>query len=170
LFKDCKTLAPIYENVAEDYARDSDIVIAKIDCDSPAGKATAEKYKISGFPTLKFFPKGSSEPIDYQGGRTEEDILNYINGQAGTHRVRGGGLDDSAGTIEVLDKLIGVKMVSGLADVLEKLGVAAKTVTSIYAPYYVKVAEKIAAKSTYVEDELARLTKMVKKGGLAPEK
>src|SRR4051812_41822332 len=81
-FLDCKSLAPIYEKVAQDFALDNDVVIAKIDCDAADGKSTSTKYGIGGFPTLKFFPKGSTEPIDYNGGRTEADILSFINEHA----------------------------------------------------------------------------------------
>lgn len=166
----CKTLAPIYEKVADDFSRDPDVVIAKIDCDAANGKATSSKYGISGFPTLKYFPSGAAEPIDYNGGRSEEAILAFINEHAGTHRVAGGGLDEKAGTVEILDELIREKLPTGLVGIAEELTDAVKIVSDKYAPYYLKVAQKIAEKSTYVEDELARLAKMIAKGGLAPEK
>src|SRR5690606_31115340 len=51
----CKHLAPILEKVGDDYVREEDVVIAKINCDAPNGKATCNRFHVSGYPTLKFF-------------------------------------------------------------------------------------------------------------------
>jgi protein disulfide-isomerase A6 len=55
------------------------------------------------------FPKGSEtkEPVAYEEGRSEQDFVGYLNEKAGTHRVAGGGLTDSAGRIVDLDALAG---------------------------------------------------------------
>lgn len=37
-----------------------EVIIAKVDCD--AEKALGKRFGVSGYPTLKFFPKGSTEP------------------------------------------------------------------------------------------------------------
>lgn len=44
------------------------------------------RYGISGFPTLKFFPKGNKEGEDYEGGRDLEDFVSFINEKCGTKR------------------------------------------------------------------------------------
>jgi protein disulfide-isomerase A6 len=53
------------------------------------------------------FPKGSSkkEAVNYEGARTEKDLVEYLNKQAGKHRLAGGTLDDNAGRIVDLDEL-----------------------------------------------------------------
>jgi len=49
----CKTLAPIYDELAAAYADKPDLVIAKID-----GTANDFDLEYRGFPTLRFFPSG----------------------------------------------------------------------------------------------------------------
>ncbi|KAF3930481.1 Thioredoxin [Dactylella cylindrospora] len=167
----CKNLAPIYEKVATDFSRDSNVVVAKIDCDAPNGKQTSEKYGIQGFPTLKFFPADpSAGPIDYDGPRSEEGLLEFINEHSGLHRVPGGGLNEKAGTIELLDELIKEKLPNGLAGIAADLEDAVKLVESKYGQYYVKVAKKLEEKADYAKKELERLKKMIEKGGLKPDK
>ena len=53
----------------------SDIVIAAVD--ATASEDLAKKFSISGYPTIKFFPKGSTDPEDYQGDRTADTIVKY---------------------------------------------------------------------------------------------
>lgn len=97
-------MAPTYEKVAKDYARESNCVVANLD--ATAATSVAEKYGISGYPTIKFFPAGSSkEPVDYQGGRSEEDFVKYLNEKCGVHRTVGGGLAESAGKVSELDEI-----------------------------------------------------------------
>jgi len=79
----CKNLAPAYDVVGEAFSKQKDVVIAKVDAD--AHRELGSRYGVSGFPTLKYFPAGSSTPEDYNGGRTAEDIIAFINGKAGTN-------------------------------------------------------------------------------------
>jgi len=78
----CKSMIPAYEETAEAFAKESDVVIADLDADQY--KDLAGKYGVSGFPTLKFFKKGSTTPEDYSGGREAADIIEFINKQSGT--------------------------------------------------------------------------------------
>jgi len=70
----CKRLAPIWDELAEKFKDDKDIVIAKMD--STANEV--EAVKVQSFPTLKFFPKDSEEVIDYNGGRTLDDLTKFL--------------------------------------------------------------------------------------------
>ena len=63
------------------------------------------RFGVSGFPTLKFFPKENKAGEAYTGGRGEEDFIKYLNEKCGTSRVSGGGLSGDAGRIESLDAL-----------------------------------------------------------------
>jgi len=98
-----------------------------------------------------------------------------MNEKAGTHRAVGGGLDATAGTIEALDTLV-AKFTGGssIAEVAAEAGKAVKDFKEgaqyKYAEYYVKVFDKVAKSDNYASKELARLDKILKKGGLAPAK
>ncbi|KAH0536637.1 hypothetical protein FGG08_006505 [Glutinoglossum americanum] len=167
----CKSLAPVWERVANNFAGEPGVLIAKVDAEAPNAMATAEEQGVSSYPTIKFFPKGSTKPQEYEGGRSEADFVEFLNAQAGTHRVVGGGLNAKAGTIEALDA-IAAKIHAGetLSTVAQKVQKAAKDITDKYAQYYVKVIEKFAKGDGYVQKELARLEGILKRGGLAPEK
>ncbi|XP_002731648.1 protein disulfide-isomerase-like [Saccoglossus kowalevskii] len=70
----CKQLAPIYDELAENFKDREDIVIAKMD----ATANEIEVVKVQSFPTLKFFPKDSSDIIDYNGERTLEGFTKFL--------------------------------------------------------------------------------------------
>ncbi|KAJ6119682.1 Protein disulfide-isomerase tigA [Penicillium sp. IBT 18751x] len=167
----CKTLAPIWETLANDFALENNIVIAKVDAEAENAKALAQEQGVTGYPTIKFFPKGSTEPEAYAGARTEQAFVDFLNSKTGSSRSVGGGLNSKAGTIEVLDKLVAEYVP---AQKFEKLAAEikknAKGLQDKYAEYYIKVANKLSENGEYASKELARLIKILKKGGSAPEK
>jgi len=79
----CKKLEPEYEKVGQAFAKFGDIVVAKVDADKH--KDLGGRFDVKGFPTLKWFPKGSTTPQDYSGGREADDIIKFINERAGTN-------------------------------------------------------------------------------------
>jgi len=167
----CKTLAPIWEKLANTYANEPNVLIAKVDAEAENAKATAQNQGIKGYPTIKFFPKGSKEPIAYEGGRSEDALVKYLNEKAGTHRTVGGGLDITAGTIAALDSFVSQYTAGGALETIQKeILAASETIKDTYAQYYVKVFDKLAQNPGYVEKESKRLNNLLKKGGLAPEK
>ncbi|KAL9062839.1 MAG: hypothetical protein Q9161_009730 [Pseudevernia consocians] len=167
----CKSLAPIWEQVATDYASEPNVLIAKVDAEAENSKATAQDQGVKSYPTIKYFPKGSTSPEPYEGGRTEQDILSFMNEKAGVHRTIGGKLDEIAGTIPSLDTIVS-KLTGGesIASLSEQISTAAKASKDKYAEYYIKVSDKITKNAKYAEKELARLEGLINKGGLAPEK
>jgi protein disulfide-isomerase-like protein len=79
----CKKLEPEYEKIGQAFQKFGDIVIAKVDADKH--KELGNRFEVKGFPTLKWFPKGSTTPQDYSGGREADDIIKFINEHAGTN-------------------------------------------------------------------------------------
>ncbi|KAM6940211.1 protein disulfide-isomerase A2 [Xenentodon cancila] len=71
----CKELAPIWEQLAEKYADHDDIIIAKLD----ATTNEVESVVIDGFPTLKYFPAGGKEVINYIGKRDLETFSKFLD-------------------------------------------------------------------------------------------
>eukprot|EP00002_Diphylleia_rotans_P036622 TRINITY_DN808_c0_g1_i1.p1 TRINITY_DN808_c0_g1~~TRINITY_DN808_c0_g1_i1.p1 ORF type:complete len:498 (-),score=115.39 TRINITY_DN808_c0_g1_i1:230-1723(-) len=75
----CKALAPIWEELAEVVSEYDNLVIAKID-------ATANDVagiEVQGYPTLFYYSaKNKQTPVEYEGDRTLEDLLNFIKENA----------------------------------------------------------------------------------------
>lgn len=74
----CKSLAPIYEELAQKLKANTNIVIAAMD----ATANEAEGVNVEGFPTIKFYPANNKAGLDYKGGRTLEDMLKYLKDNA----------------------------------------------------------------------------------------
>lgn len=79
----CKELAPEYASAAKAVALITDkVVLAKID--ATENEVIGGAYDIKGFPTLKLFTGSiSSNIIEYNGGRSGEDIVNWITKKTG---------------------------------------------------------------------------------------
>ncbi|CAN6336363.1 unnamed protein product [Urochloa humidicola] len=170
----CKHLAPVYEKLASVFKQDDGVVIANLDADKHAD--LAEKYGVSGFPTLKFFPKGNKAGEDYDGGRDLDDFVKFINEKCGTSRDSKGQLTSEAGLVESLNPLVkefvnaaGNKRKEVLTkieeDVAKLSGSAAK-----HGKIYVTAAKKIMDKgSDYTKKETERLQRMLEKS-ISPTK
>nr|AMM62655.1 conotoxin-specific protein disulfide isomerase (cspdi) [Conus textile] len=70
----CKELAPIWDQLGEKFKDSKDIIIAKMD----ATANEQEEVKIKSYPTFKYFPKGSDEIIEYDGERTLEELIKFV--------------------------------------------------------------------------------------------
>merc|ERR1712223_71677 len=71
----CKQLAPTWDKLGEKYKDSDSVVIAKMD--STANEL--EDVKIQGFPTIKLFKKGDNTVIDYNGERTLDGLVKFID-------------------------------------------------------------------------------------------
>lgn len=166
---DCKSLAPVWETLANDFATEPNVMIAKVDAEAENSKDLAQEQGVSSYPTIKYFKKGSTEPLPYEGARDEKTFVQFINTNAGTHRAVGGGLDATGGTIAALDTIVS-KFQHAYAEGLEEAKKAAEGLQDKYAQYYVKVFQKSSDNKGYAEKELKRLQGLISKGNLAQEK
>ncbi|KAM0948483.1 putative protein disulfide-isomerase [Dioscorea sansibarensis] len=170
----CKSLAPTYEKVANVYKLDEGVVIANLDADKH--KDLAEKYGVSGYPTLKFFPKNNKAGEDYDGGRDLDDFVKFINEKCGTSRDAKGQLTSQAGVVESLDVLVKEfvaaandkrkAILSRIEEEVEKLeGSSAR-----YGKIYAKSAKSCIEKGAdYAKNEIERLQRMLEKS-ISPSK
>lgn len=76
----CKSLAPNYAAASTQLAGDNIQLVA---VDATVHTALASQYDVSGYPTLKVFQAGSTEPSDYNGGRDTASIVKYMRSQNG---------------------------------------------------------------------------------------
>jgi len=78
----CKRLKPTWDSVGDRFADVKDrVVIAKMEAqenDLPA----SVPFRISGFPTLKFKKAGSREFVDYDGDRSLESLISFVEENA----------------------------------------------------------------------------------------
>ncbi|KAG4200792.1 hypothetical protein ERO13_A05G236000v2 [Gossypium hirsutum] len=71
----CKKLAPILDEVAVHYEKDDNVLIAKLD--ATANDIVGENFDVRGYPTI-YFRSTSGNITPYEGNRTKEDIINFI--------------------------------------------------------------------------------------------
>jgi protein disulfide-isomerase A6 len=164
----CKSLAPTYEKVAAAFRFEEDVVIANLDADKY--KDLGEKYGVSGFPTLKFFPKSNKAGEDYNGGRDLDDFVNFINEKCGTSRDGKGQYTSKAGIVAHLDDLVKEFVSAGneekkaafarIEEEVEKL----KGSTARYGKFYLKAAKNSLEKGAdYAKNEIQRLERILEK-------
>jgi len=85
----CKQLAPTWDKLGEKYKDSETVVIAKMD--STANEL--EEVKVQGFPTIKLFKKGDNKVIDYNGERTLDGLVKFIESD-GVHGAAAEGDED----------------------------------------------------------------------------
>ena len=57
-------------------------------------KLKERRFGVSGYPTLKWFPTGQKDsPQAYDGERTLDALVDFVNANAGTKRTSSGLLD-----------------------------------------------------------------------------
>jgi len=173
----CKSLAPKYEEVANTFDGEEEVVIAKLDAD--AHREPASAYGVSGYPTLKWFPKNNKAGEDYSGGRDTADFIRFINDKTGTHRIAGGGYDDKYGRTDSLDLLaLRFKSANNNKDRLSILEETRQAIANLdakeqqTAKFYELTMKKITEKddTSYGSTEATRLRKIVNSGSFAKNK
>jgi len=110
----CKSLAPIYDELAASYESSKDkVVIAKVDADEH--KDLGRRFGVQGFPTLKWFDGKSDTPSDYNSGRDLESLQKFIADKTG---VKPKSKKAAASNVEMLNDNTWKELVGGDKDVL----------------------------------------------------
>lgn len=80
----CKNLAPEWATAGATFDESDGIVIA--DVDATENQALAQKFGVQGYPTIKYFPKGSTDAEEFEGGRSADTIVKWVNEKIGTNK------------------------------------------------------------------------------------
>lgn len=86
----CKALEPKYKELATELADVEGLIIAK--CDATANEI--DGINISGFPTIKFFPKGKKEGIEYEGEREVDGFKKYLEEHSESYKAHAAKKED----------------------------------------------------------------------------
>ena len=70
----CKSLAPIWDKLGEEFKDDDSVLIAKMD----ATVNEAMGVKVKSYPTLKMWKKGNNRLIDFNGARDFETLVHFV--------------------------------------------------------------------------------------------
>ncbi|EDR23350.1 protein disulfide isomerase, putative [Entamoeba dispar SAW760] len=70
----CKRLAPTYEEVAQAFAENEDVIIAEVNCDDH--RELCQEHGIRGFPTVLVF--NGEESKKFQEQRTVEELKKFV--------------------------------------------------------------------------------------------
>ncbi|PWN96941.1 thioredoxin-domain-containing protein [Tilletiopsis washingtonensis] len=165
-----------FDKVVLDQTKHRLCVVAQLDADNALHKTYGQQYGISSYPTILFFPKGSSTPKPYTGARSEEALLNFLNDNCQTFRKAGGLLSEMAGRMPSLDRLAALffngahddARASVLAETKEYVARMSQSVNATEAKnaaakYYVRVMDKLLETPEYVEKETKRLEALLAK-------
>ncbi|KAL1690062.1 thioredoxin-like domain-containing protein [Schizophyllum commune] len=78
----CKRLKPTWDQLGEHFAPIKDrVTIAKMEAQQNDLPPSAP-FRVAGFPTLKFKPAGSKEFLDYEGDRSLESLVSFVEENA----------------------------------------------------------------------------------------
>lgn len=131
----CKKLAPEYAAAAKELATlDPPLYLAQVD--ATACPKLSQRFAIRGYPTLKFFKNGNA--VDYDSGRSKQDIVNYMKKKSGPVAVAYNNKDDLETAIEAVDVAI--------------VGFFENTESEEYKKWYAVMATLDDATAIYVTD------------------
>jgi len=174
----CKALAPTYEKLAAAFAGEPRVLIAKIDAAAHSDLGT--RFGVSGYPTIKYIPRDAAagaKPEDaalaYDGGRSLDELVAFVNKQAGTARAADGSLLPAAGRVAALDALAaGFARADKAAQATARAAAGAAAAAAgaddaAAAALYLKAFDKVAEKgAAYVAKESARLAGIIADEGV----
>lgn len=159
-----KQFIPALKQVAEAFKYDDRVEIVANDVD--LYKFFNWDYGLSMFPDMRLWCKDENEPVKYSGGKSAQEILDFINDYCGTQRGLNGRLSVEAGIIDEVSQIV--------EDFLTK-GHRAQYITEMESvegtKYYVTVMKEIIEKGdSFITEERDRLNRLLNSKALAPDK
>lgn len=161
---ECKKFLPHMERVAKAFQNEDSVKIVANDVD--LYKFYNWDYEINRFPDLRLYCKDEDDYIEYNGKKTAEDLIDFINDYCGTQRNLNGRLNSEAGVIDevsqiVEDFLTGGKTVNYINEMEQIEG----------TKYYVWVMKEIINKGDkFILEEKERLNQLLDSGNISPDK
>lgn len=144
----CEALAPEYGKAATLlYGESSEIRLGKVDATEHS--ELAERYEVTGYPTIKFFKNGV--PMNYGGGRNADAIVNWLKKKTGP----------PAFTITTIAELTKFKVDNKIV----VMGVF-KDLSSDFANAFLNIAESIDSVSFGISSEKELFTELNIKGSM----
>lgn len=80
----CKRLVPTWDELAGKYVGNKDVKVAKVDCTLTDNKDLCAEQEVDGFPTI-FIYKDGEKITEYNGNRSLDDLVNFINRHRSDH-------------------------------------------------------------------------------------
>lgn len=160
----CKKFLPAMREVGEAFKYDDRVEIVANDVD--LYKFYNWDYELKSFPDLRLYCKDEEDPIQYNGRKTADDLIDFINDYCGTQRGLNGRLNSDAGVIEEVAQIV--------EDYLTK-GKKPMYISDMEAvegtQYYVWVMREILEKGeSFVIQEKDRLNAMLDAKTISPDK
>jgi len=160
----CKKFLPHMREVAEAFKYDSRVKIVANDVD--LYKFYNWDYDLSMFPDIRLYCKDENDPIKYEGRKTAEDLIDFINDYCGTQRGLNGRLNSEAGIIDEVSQIVEDFLTKGkrpqyISDMEQVEG----------TKYYVWVMREVLNKGdSFIVQERNRLNGLLDSGTLSPDK
>lgn len=80
----CKRLAPTWDDLATKFIGNLSVKVAKVDCTLSDNKDLCSSQDVDGFPTI-FLYKNGDKVTEYNGNRSLDDLVNFVNRYRGDH-------------------------------------------------------------------------------------
>jgi len=154
--ENCTKLAPLLENIAESFQKVENCIIAKVDLE--VDRDFKSRYPVSEFKSVfMFFPKGVKKGYKYAGGKSEQQLVDFLNEKCDSKIV------SQTGRSETFDKITEQFMKSGTREeAFEKVASVDDPAEKKSGEYYMKVMKKVMENSgSFVDSEINRLNKLL---------
>ncbi|ELP87497.1 protein disulfide isomerase, putative [Entamoeba invadens IP1] len=156
----CKGMKDKYEKLTEIYSKETDLVIAEMDCTEQQNvKICKGRFNISAYPTITFFPKDFKYGKDFTYEHEITTYLNRMNREFWYFRNENGKLQENAGRDKKMDKLANEFLKSHEQ---RRADIVAVFTNSNKGRVYKDIAQHIIAKGSDWIDERKKILEEIK--------